>query len=206
MYEQFNFKEIKNAFITVNKLLENIDLYVCGGFVPYLLLNEDSNRLHHDIDCIVSINDMDKIRKKLIGTKYYIYNDDSINLINDIDDYGLEISVNGISVGLYPYKIVNNKIYQYSYNADNKRFKIKIIEDSINNYLKEYKSYDGNSYKTLSLEYLRKSKEIASRDKDLIDINSIDKYGYDIDTYEKVYIPNPVNFQNKTLEEMKISK
>lgn len=203
MIGQFTYSEIKSAYNEIKTILSNVDLYVCGGFVPFLLLNEDSQRLHHDIDCIVSLDDMDKIRNKLINTKYYIPNDDSINLVNNIDDYGLEVNINGITIGLYPYKLCNNKIYQYSYNADNKRFKIKILDDSLNNYLKQYKSYDGNIYKTISLEYLRKSKEVASRDKDLIDIVAIDKYGYDQNAYDNIRIPNPVNYQNKTLVEMK---
>ena len=59
--------------------------------------------------------------------------------------------------------------------------------------------------KTISLEYLRKSKELASREKDLLDIKAIDKYGYNQTIYESIKIPHPINFQNKTLEEMKSS-
>lgn len=202
MIEQFTYNEVKNAYNEIKNVLMNIDLYVCGGFVPYLLLNEDSNRLHHDLDCIVSLDDMKKIRSMLINTKYYVPNDDSINILKNNDDYGLEVKVNGISVGLYPYKLYNNKIYQYSYNSDNKRFKIKILEDTLNNYLRDYKSYDGRIYKTISLEYLKKSKQIAFRNKDALDIAAIDKYGYDKNIYESIKIPNPINYQNKTLEEM----
>ena len=58
-------------------------------------------------------------------------------------------------------------------------------------------------YLNIDVEYLRKSKEVASRDKDLIDIVAIDKYGYDRNAYDNIRIPNPVNYQNKTLVEMK---
>ena len=201
--EQFSDQEIKSAYLEITKVLASINLYLCGGFVPYLLLNEDSKRFHHDIEFIASLEEMNKIREILKKTKYYIPSQDSLNLLKNSDDYGLEVQVREISVGIYPYTIIENKIYQYSYNAGHQRFKIKIIEENLHNYLKEYLSYDGNDYKTISLEYLRKSKELASREKDLLDIKAIDKYGYDQTIYENIKIPHPINFQNKTLEEMK---
>lgn len=202
MIEQYSFNEVKKSYEKLLTILNGIDVYVCGGIVPYLLLGEDSNRLHHDIDCIVAMDDMKEIRNVLSKTDYYVENDDSLFLLKGNDDFGLEIKINGISIGLYPYKVNDNKIIQYSFNADNRRFKIKILNDNKNNYLKKYKSPAGIKYKTISLEYLRKSKELASRDKDLEDIKAIDRYGYDMLLYNHIIIPNPVNYLNKSLDEI----
>ena len=36
-----------------------------GGIVPYLLLDEDSGRLHDDIDTICKLEDVEKLRKAI---------------------------------------------------------------------------------------------------------------------------------------------
>lgn len=150
----------------------NVKLYIAGGIVPYLLLNQDSNRLHSDIDLICDIKDMNTLRT--LGQKYSVYQKqlDSLNFKNK--DYGFEIFINNIKVGIYPFIIKNKIIYQYSYDAQTKTFKTKTIQvENITDYLMKYQSSDNKIYHTMSLEFIKMSKEKAGRKKDILDLQKI---------------------------------
>ena len=110
--EKYTLTQIKKVLDKIEKETSNINvkLYIAGGIVPYLLLNQDSNRLHSDIDLICDIKDMNTLR--ILAQKYSVYQKqlDSLNFKNK--DYGFEIFINNIKVGIYPFIIKNKIIYQ----------------------------------------------------------------------------------------------
>ena len=80
--EKYTLTQIKKVLDKIEKETSNINvkLYIAGGIVPYLLLNQYSNRLHSDIDLICDIKDMNTLRT--LAQKYSVYQKqlDSLNL------------------------------------------------------------------------------------------------------------------------------
>ena len=61
--ESRTFEQISKAYEKIKLILtgENLITYIAGGTVPYFLLDEDSHRLHDDIDTVCKLEDVDKI-------------------------------------------------------------------------------------------------------------------------------------------------
>lgn len=174
--DNVSFKQVKSALSKLNEILKNtnLKLFISGGTVPYLLLNQDSKRMHSDIDTICFKKDIDKIRKVLKKTKYYIPTWDSLNIVKDGKDYGLELLVDNVPVGIYPFNYENNLLTQYTYNPKDQTCKIKQIKlDDLKDYIFTYTSKNGDIYNTMSLEFIKKSKECCGRKKDVVDLKKI---------------------------------
>ena len=178
--ESRTYEQIKEAYENVRKYLEsnNLKLFISGGTVPYLLLNENSNRLHDDIDSVCLKQDIDKIRQVFKSTTYYDKEWDSLNFSKDEKDYGFELNVEGVPVGIYPFSYENGQVVQYSWDPYNKTCKIKTIPvQELSDYVTSYKGADGRNYDTMSLEYIKLTKENAGRPKDLADVDKINQIG-----------------------------
>ena len=172
------YKRLLKALKKLRKTLKNdFDvLYIAGGITPYLLLNENSNRLHDDIDCICMLEDINELRNIIKQTKYYNSEWDSLNYAKDNKDYGFEFKINGVPVGIYPFSYSKNILLQYTFDPYTKNCKIKKIElMDINDYVHEYKSKNGIKYKMMSLEYIKLSKDNSVRPKDKIDSKKIEE-------------------------------
>ena len=157
---------------------DSFRIFIAGGLVSYLLLNEDSNRLHSDIDTICWAEDMDKLRN--IFKAYGLYKDewDSINYVTNGNDYGFEIVVDGVPLGIYPFTYENGVLIQFSYDPNSKKGKIKEIQlEKISDYIMSYKAVNGQVYNTMSLEYIKMTKDKAHREKDVQDLAKISKTG-----------------------------
>lgn len=187
--ESRSYNEIKAAYEKLRNLLtdENVKLYIAGGFVPYLLLNQDSNRLHDDIDAIIPIKDIESIRKVFKKSRLYNPYLDSKNFAKDGQDYGFDIVINKVPVGIYPFTYDGNKVTQYNYDAYTKQCKIKEFEvEKLSDYVMEYTGLDGRKYNAMSLEYIKLSKEKAARPKDILDCHKIDEYGIRKNVYDRL--------------------
>lgn len=185
----YTYSQATDVYKTLLKSFEDtgVDLYLGGGLVPYILMNEDSKRLHGDVDIVCSMNDMSKIRRRLKETAVYNAEGDSINYATDGVDYGLEFSLNGVSIGIYPFEYENGKITQYSWDSEKKLGKVKGIKlSALDNYVTEYESKDGNIYKTLALEVIKKSKDLTGRSKDIEDSQVVASYGFNQNVYESL--------------------
>jgi hypothetical protein len=185
------FSQIKNAIDKVNAILSKhrLKVYISGGAVPYLLLNTDSNRLHNDIDSVCHLSQMSMIRKTLTAEGLYIPQWDSLNNAKDGIDYGFEIRVDGVPFGVFPYTIdPDGLITQYSYNPFTTECKVKILKvQKLSDYVMSYKSKSGRIYSTVSLEYIKKTKDYSGRAKDRHDSEVIKKIGLvRNDVYERV--------------------
>lgn len=174
--DNVSFKQVKSTLSKLNEILKktNLKLFIAGGTVPYLLLNQDSKRMHSDIDTICFKKDIDKIRKVLKKTEYYIPTWDSLNIVKDGKDYGLELLVDNVPVGIYPFNYENNLLTQYTYNPHDQTCKIKQIKlDDLKDYIFTYTSKNGDIYNTMSLEFIKKSKECRGHKKDVADLKKI---------------------------------
>ena len=172
------FTQVKNAFQKIQQMLAiaSLKLYLSGGTVPYFLLNQDSNRLHDDIDTICDMHDIKRIRETFIASGLYMPEWDSLNNSKDGKDYGFEAIVDGVPVGIYPFEYNNGEIIQYSYDPYTKECKAKSIAvTELTDYITSYRSKDGKVYDTMSLEYIKLTKDSSRREKDIIDSQKIEE-------------------------------
>lgn len=178
--ENKTFSQIKITLEKVLKLLEenNLTLYISGGIVPYILLNQDSNRLHDDIDTICKLEDIEKLRELFKTEGFYNPDWDSKNYTQDGIDYGFEMEIEGVPFGIYPFEYKDGTVTQYSFDPYNKKCKTKTIQiEEITDYIYSYRGKNGKTYNTMSLEYIKLTKDYTKRPKDIEDSKKISEYG-----------------------------
>lgn len=187
-----NFEQVKHAYEKVQKILDKsgTEVYISGGSVPYLLLNQDSNRFHSDIDSVCKIEDMKKLRKLFKSAGLYIPEWDSVNYAKDGKDYGFEMKIDGIPFGIYPFSYQNGMLVQHSYDPYNHQCKIKKMPvKELSDYVCSYTGVDGKKYDTMSLEYIKLSKDAAHRDKDIKDSAKISEIGIRQKVFDRLIMP-----------------
>lgn len=178
--ESRTFSQILAVIQKTTQLLAENDLtiYISGGSVPYLLLNEDSNRLHDDVDTICKSEDIERLRELFKKLGLYKPEWDSKNYSQDGNDYGFEMEIDGVPFGIYPFDYTDGIITQYSFDPYNKMCKTKTIPmKELSDYIFTYESRNGKTYNTMSLEYIKLSKDHAKRPKDIQDSKKIEEYG-----------------------------
>ena len=180
--ESRTFTQIKHVQQKVQKLLEQngLKIYIAGGSVPYLLTGEDSGRLHDDIDTVCRFEDIDKLRQVFINANLYNPDWDSKNFSLNGKDYGFEMKIDGVPFGIYPFKYDKESriLTQYSVDPYIKKCRIKTIPiQELSDYIMQYKSIDGKVYNTMSLEYIKLTKDNAKRPKDILDSKKIEETG-----------------------------
>lgn len=198
------YKQLKKIYDKIKKIVDNagLELYISGGIVPYLLLNQKSERLHDDIDNICKLDDISKFRKLFKQVGLYDEKLDSLSFAKDKQDYGFEFEIEGVTVGIYPFSYFDGVLTQYTYTSSSRICKEKMIPlNDINDYIFTYKGLDGNIYNTQSLEMIKKTKDLLGREKDKIDSIKISEYGIRQDVYDR--LPVPIEIQNKPASELK---
>lgn len=191
--EKIPFAQAKNVVNKILKLLEekNLKIYIAGGLVPYILLNQDSNRLHDDIDTLCRLEDTENLRELFIKEGFYKTDWDSKTYSKSGKDYGFEMEIDGISFAIYPFEYKDGIITQYSFDPYTKECKTKTIPISqINDYVYSYKSKDGKVYETMSLEYIKLTKDCTKRFKDIIDSKKISEYGIRDEVMSRIMMYN----------------
>lgn len=198
--ENISFSKIKEVLEILQSTLKDSkdDLYISGGIVPYIIANEDSERLHDDIDTICNIDDISKLRNILNHTDFYKPEWDSLNVATDGNDYGFEVQINNVPVGIYPFVYENNQLTQYTYDPYTCQCKVKSFElEKMSDYVQSYTSKDGKTYNTMSLEYIKKSKDVVGRPKDIMDSKKIEELGLiREDVMQRIELPTKTNFVN----------
>ena len=170
---------ILNQLYSLDKMFKD-NLIVAGGIAVYIATNTKSNRLHGDIDLICSINNIDEIRNIIKKANLYDAKGDSkLHLDND---YGFHFMMEGIKIGIYPY-FIKDALYQHSYDSFAKIGKTKKLNIDLKDYINE-----NSPYKTMALEVILKSKLLAFRDKDKLDIDLICSHGFNSKIYSKIVI------------------
>lgn len=202
------FAGIRNVYQKVQQLLASNEtkVYLAGGVVPYLLLNQDSNRLHDDMDTVARMEDMPKLRLLFQQAGWYDPSWDSLNIAQDGQDYGFEVKIDGVPVGIYPFTYEDGLLTQYTYDPYNTACKIKEMPlHELSDYVTTYPSKDGKVYDMMSLEYIKKSKEKVNRQKDIQDVVKIEETGLLRKEVEDRIFP-PREIQNKKAQSLNTEK
>lgn len=166
-----NVMEVYKKIEKMNKT--SAKLYLAGGLVPYVLLNEDSNRRHVNLDLLCSKDDIRMIREVFRKNDLYEPKRDSLTYtINNID-YGLQVVIDKIKVNIAVFEEKDNGIIEYSFDCHNRIGRIKNINAKLSDYIVPYVSADNKKYNTLSLEFLIADKIMLKREKDKKDIEKI---------------------------------
>lgn len=182
-------KEVIKKIAGYNNLGEHI--YFFGGSMPYIIANQDSNREHSDIDILVDSEFISIIREILIQSNLYEPELDSLNFNVD-DDYGLKTHIDGVYVEFEPIKVESNFLHRKSFSPTKQIVGEEITHfDEITDLIIPVQLDGINTY-SQSMEYIKVQKEKHKRDKDIKDIEFIDKFGIDTNKYERI----KSNFRN----------
>ncbi|MBE6147219.1 MAG: hypothetical protein E7168_02665 [Firmicutes bacterium] len=180
----------------------DIGTHICffGGSIPYIMMGCNSNREHSDIDILVDEAYMEIVRCLLQEHNLYIDTKDSLNFNVD-KDYGLKAYVDGVYVEFEPMKIVNNRLYRRSFSPNSEMVGEEVIEfDQITDLIIPVQVEGINTY-FQSMEYIKVQKEKYQRDKDIKDVQFINKCGFDVEKYNRV----KMSFDNSYQELQKYS-
>ena len=187
----FNYNDIIKVYEKVMAMNKTkAKLYLTGGIVPYLLLGEESNRKHSNLNLLCNKDDMRVIREVFRNKKLYEPKRDSLTYtINNID-YGFQVVIDSIKVDILVFEEKDDGIIEYSFDCHNKIGKIKKIAAKLNDYIMPYYSSDNKKYMTKALEFIIADKLLLNRDKDKKDIIKIQECnGISSDKIKKLPLP-----------------
>lgn len=158
--------------------LADVNYYIEGGLVGYLKYNEESNRVHNNINVTVEEKDYDKFKS--------ICNTLGIEVIENPSEVHEELNDNTIKIYLSSFKKMEdgsivNKRYDENGNVEETIVNSKLA-DMV--YGKENTEYRGYMLNVVLPEYVYYLKSNSSLDKDKIDIeflkDKIDKSKLDL--------------------------
>ena len=174
-----NFSSIRETIgILFDDAMLSPILSIYGGTIPYIMTGDEPKRIIGDVDTHAKMEDMDKIRKYIHEhpDQFYIISD-SLQLCGE--DYGMELSVNGVDVSIFPTiasdegMIVRNFSIQESLGEITTKATLfgGINEESqIINY-----NNNGRTIRLMSPEFTFITKEVAKREKDILDNQVLQK-------------------------------
>lgn len=205
MDKKFDYDEILkkiSEILDLGKLDKKVNL--TGGIVPWIVLKENSGRVHSDIDFFVNSKEMPYIRRILKKRALYEADLDTF-LDNSVVDYGLDTTIEGIPVSFFPYEVLENNggVVQRSFYTDAKTGTRGYREMYFNgikeqDYVSEAFLPNGRKIGIISLEVLKLLKEKSNRLKDVSDIAAIDRAGIDNKRY--LMLKNSININNSKIE------
>ena len=168
-----NFSDIRETIgILFDDSMLSSTLSIYGGTIPYIMTGEEPKRIIGDVDTHAKLEDMAKIRKYILEhqDKYHIISD-SLQLCGE--DYGMELSVNGVDVSIFP-TIASNEgmvVRNFSIQESLEQITTKATlfggineESQIINY-----NSNGRNIRLMSPEFTYITKAAAKREKDVID-------------------------------------
>ena len=205
--ESRTFDQIKECFNKLQEIMKKSELhiYYAGGMLPYIILNEDSGRMHDDIDTICRMQDIEDLRELFKNEGLYMSEWDSKTYANDGKDYGFEIKIDGVPIGIYPFEYKENMLVQYTYDPYNHYCKISNMKlENIVDYITQYTSKDGQTFDAVTLEFLKKIKDTNPRPKDIMDSNKIASIGIRQEIYDRLELP--IQIQSTLGEELNDSE
>ncbi len=188
-----NYSKIKQIILRLNsdELLKE-KLYIVGGIVPYLVSNTISHREHSDIDIIVEEKNMGVIRQYLKNNNLYeeMYDSEEFDYNAEKLDYGIDCTIDGITVNFAPFIITDKSIIQRNFLSKQSNGINALVIATIQDIKFEdciLELYINKVHlKTYNLEMIKLMKEKSKKTKDKIDIKVIDDFGYDNEKYKKL--------------------
>lgn len=170
----YTYKEIIEVYQKIEKMNKTrAKLYLSGGIIPYILLNEDSKRRHNNLDLLCRKEDAKMIREVFRKKELYDPKRDSLTYTMGDTDYGFEVMIDKVRVDISTFEEAEDGIIEYSFDCKKRIGRIKNIAVKINDYIVPYVSSDNKKYMTLSLECIIADKLLLNRDKDKKDIEKI---------------------------------
>ncbi len=185
------YEEIVSVYKKIEKMNKTTaKLYLKGGIVPYILLNEDSNRRHSNLDLLCSKKDVNMIREIFRKKKLYDPKKDSLTYTVSNIDYGFEVVIDKVKVNISVFEETEGGITEYSFDCKKRIGRIKNIAAKISDYIVPYVSSDNKKYMTLSLEFVIADKILTGRDKDKQDIEKAKECnGISAEKIKKIPLP-----------------
>lgn len=168
-----NFSNIRETIgILFDDAMLSSTLSIYGGTIPYIMTGEEPKRIIGDVDTHAKLEDMVKIRKYILEhqDKYHIVSD-SLQLCGE--DYGMELSVNGVDVSIFP-TIASDEgmvVRNFSIQESLEQITTKAtLFGGINeeNQIVNYNS-NGRNIRLMSPEFTYITKVATKREKDIID-------------------------------------
>lgn len=170
----YTYEELMSTYNKITKMNKTrAKLYLTGGIVPYVLLNDNTGRKHESLDLLCNKKDIDQIRELFRKKEIYDPKRDSLTYTSNNIDYGIQVVIDKVKVNIFIFEEKEKGIIEYNFDCRNKIGRIKQIPTKMTDYIMPYVSSDNKKYDTLSLELLIAEKLVASRDKDQIDIDKI---------------------------------
>lgn len=168
-----NFSNIRETIgILFDDKMLSSTLSIYGGTIPYIMTGEDPKRIIGDVDTHAKLEDMAKIREYILEhqDKYHIISD-SLQLCGE--DYGMELSVNGVDVSIFPTIATKEGmvVRNFSIQKTTEQITTKAtLFGGINeeNQIVNYNS-NGRNIRLMSPEFTYITKAVARREKDIID-------------------------------------
>lgn len=168
-----NFANIRETIgILFDDQMLSPTLSIYGGTIPYIMTGEEPKRIIGDVDTHAKLEDMAKIREYILEhqDKYHIISD-SLQLCGE--DYGMELSVNGVDVSIFPTIATKEGmvVRNFSIQKTTEQITTKAtLFGGINeeNQIVNYNS-NGINIRLMSPEFTYITKAAAKREKDIID-------------------------------------
>lgn len=168
-----NFSNIRETIgILFDDQILSSTLSIYGGTIPYIMTGEEPKRIIGDVDTHAKLEDMTKIREYILEhqDKYHIISD-SLQLCGE--DYGMELSVNGVDVSIFPTIATKEGmvVRNFSIQKTTEQITTKAtLFGGINeeNQIVNYNS-NGRNIRLMSPEFTYITKAVARREKDIID-------------------------------------
>lgn len=168
-----NFSDIRETIgILFDDSMLSSTLSIYGGTIPYIMTGEEPKRIIGDVDTHAKLEDMAKIRKYILEhqDKYHIISD-SLQLCGE--DYGMELSVNGVDVSIFP-TIASNEgmvVRNFSIQESLEQITTKATLFGGINEESQIINYNSNvrNIRLMSPEFTYITKAASKREKDVID-------------------------------------
>ena len=189
--EEFTFEDLMKTYEKIEKLNKTkVKLYLSGGIVPYVLLDQKSDRKHTDLNLLCKKEDMRMIREVFRNHDLYDPKKDSLTYTVNNIDYGFEVIIDKVKVNISSFEEKDGGIVEYYFNSRKKIGRIKNINAKLNDYIVPYVSSNNKKYLTKSLELIVSDKLLLNREKDKRDIEKIQECnGISIDKISKLPLP-----------------
>lgn len=197
----FSYQQLIDVYKKIEKMNKTTaKLYLCGGIVPYILLNEDSNRKHNSLDLLCNKKDAKMIRELFRKKDLYEPKRDSLTYTVNNIDYGFQVVVDKVKVNIFVFEETEDKkgIIEYNFDCKRRIGRIKNINVKLSDYIVPYVSSDNQKYMTESLECIIGDKLLLNRDKDKKDIEKIQECN-GISTEKINKLPLPLVKENKLI-------
>ena len=178
-------------------------IFLAGGLVPWVISDEDSNRLHSDIDFVVPLSEMETVRAFLKEQGLYDKNHDSLFLPCNKEkvDFGTEIFLDGLPISFTPFFEENDNLVQRDFTTADFSTKDSLVTLCLPNlspedYITVYTLPDGQKLYCTSLEFVYAKKSRKNRPKDQKDLQKMKQIGLKEDILQRI----SVAFFHGTLE------